>query len=210
MRVLVLSLLMSVSVGCSDDSTDPSSSDASNGPLSVGDTSGAISLPPAKRGRVSAVFGDLFLCTKNGQPATITGVNFTTTVHPVAVRGAVREIPAAEDRDDPNSDRWMPNIAKYGNPFDGKLRARLGGTIIDDDEGAVISDRCSERRPDSALAELLTWVAAGPHGAVVRSQSIQYEAGGHQYHLIVPWRFTICGSQVDDPDCKRYAARRRR
>lgn len=209
--LVVAGVLALGATGCSSDSAGSGaghgSGQSSTGPLAAGGGGGAVTLPPSKAGKVSAVFGDVFLCTTDGEPATISDVTFDTAGAPTTVRSAVRVIPAANDRDDPESSKWMPNIARYGDPFDGKLRSRLGGTVADT-VGTVISDRCARPSPEKPVNELMTWFPTTRAGAAVRSQTITYESGGRRYQLTVPWQFTICGTQlVDDDRCLRYLPR---
>lgn len=188
--------------GCRDDGSElPSDRLSAQGPLSIGDSGGLMALSRrAHEGRSSAVFGGLLICTM-GEPATIRRIEYETMIGTAEIGGAIRMIPPASGRADPNSIRWAPISAVRGDLRSDRLRRKLKGSIIDDVEGVVIDQQCGPRQPGEALTELLTTVEAGNAGAWVTSQEVIYEADGREYSLAVPWVLLVCGSLTADPNC---------
>ncbi len=63
-----------------------------------------MSLPAAQQGRGSTVvFGGLLMCTTGDEPVTIRGVEFQSEVPSTQVHSAIRQIPPASERENPNS-----------------------------------------------------------------------------------------------------------
>ncbi len=199
---LIASLVLTA---CGGDDQDDVAIPVQGGPLKI-EGSGEGLLPAPRTPQTTATFGALFPCTENGSEVTIVDVKFDTTVEPVEVYSALRLIPARADREDPNSRRWLPNLAIYGDPRNPGMAGRLPGEILIPSAGHTLDAEC-DRGPDTALVELLTVVTADRGGAYVNGQTVTYSADGETFTAQVAWRFGICGTEVRIDRCPGSSAR---
>lgn len=155
MTLLVTAALTTAVFGCRADEPGPQpgptpgrSGLSYGGPLSVGDGGGGhVSLPAARGGRAAVVvFGGLVLCTSDGRPVTLQAIRHESAGSAV-VQNAIRRIPAAADRDDPDPMQWSPIIALRGALGSARLRAQMRGTVVGDIAGVVVADRCGTQVP---------------------------------------------------------------
>lgn len=198
MRPIALAVLIlaTLCAGCADDP-------APNGPLSATTGRGGFTgTAPQDVTEWSETFGAFLLCSK--EPDTeihIEDVRFDVTPEPVSIETVFRKVPPAAQRSggkDPGA--WLPIVSERGvPPFGG----RYAGEYVTDLDEPITRTCKEERKPGSALTELLTVMTVGERGAVIRRTYVDYTVDDEEYTLTIRWQNGMCGTAVRGRGCHR-------
>lgn len=184
-----------------DNGDSSSSSTGSEGPLRARLGSGGQSLFAPKSTPWSGTFGDVVLCTANGEVVTLTHVSYDWKHEPVAVRTLVRQVPDAEDRAGVGPDSaWMPIGGLLGEPGAFADEGDQLGDFSPDVAGTKVSRSCPEKySPDDAFTEVVTVISSGREGAWSSGVVVGYrDEFGAAHTLQLPWNYVMCGQEISD------------
>lgn len=193
--VVVVVVLVVAVAGCGDDVRRHTEGE---GPLSVQNAGGGVSLDPPRHTPWHGSFGGFHPCVAQRGPVVLDRVepHVDPAAEPLVLeilhRSVVLEDPANHDG----------HISAIGVP-PGVDHGRMRGEFTTDVAGLEVSVPCSDAATEGVeVGELYVVVEADGRGARIEGLTIHYHdrRQGTRYALEVDWEMVACGDAIDDDE----------